>query len=69
MAEQDDNSFLQEQFGTFYEQLKEIPAFQAAQHAKEQVTRYIQQHPIQTTLIALGVGFVLGLLFSSRKSE
>ncbi|MFN3344246.1 MAG: YqjD family protein [Chloroherpetonaceae bacterium] len=68
MTEKEEPTSLQEQLGALYEQLKETSSFQTAKHATEQVTGYIEKHPIQSTLIALGVGFLLGALFSSRKS-
>jgi ElaB/YqjD/DUF883 family membrane-anchored ribosome-binding protein len=68
MAEREETNLLQEQLGALYEQLKETSSFQTARRATEQVTGYIEKHPIQSTLIALGVGFLLGALFSSRKS-
>jgi ElaB/YqjD/DUF883 family membrane-anchored ribosome-binding protein len=69
MAEKEQSALLQEQLDALYEQLKETPSFQTAKRAKEQVTGYIEKHPIQSALIALGVGFLLGALFSSRKGE
>ena len=69
MAEKEETALLQEQLDAFYEQLKESSPFQAAKRAKEQVTGYIEKHPVQSALIALGVGFLLGALFSSRKGE
>jgi len=32
-------------------------------HAKDTMTREIRTNPVQSSLIALGVGFVLGALF------
>jgi len=69
MAEKEEPVLLQEQLDAFYEQLKESSPFQTAKRAKEQVTGYIEKHPVQSALIALGVGFLLGALFTSRKSE
>jgi ElaB/YqjD/DUF883 family membrane-anchored ribosome-binding protein len=69
MAEKEEPALLQEQLDALYEQLKDSSPFQAAKRAKEQVTGYIEQHPVQSALIALGVGFLLGALFSSRKRD
>lgn len=63
----EDIADLQARLEDYYERLKETPQFQAAKRAKDQVAGYIERHPIQSALIALGVGFVLGLLFSPRK--
>lgn len=32
-------------------------------HAKERVTDEIQGHPVRSSLVALGIGFILGALF------
>jgi ElaB/YqjD/DUF883 family membrane-anchored ribosome-binding protein len=69
MAEKAENALLQEQLDALYEQLKETSSFQTAKRAKEQVTGYIEKHPVRSALIALGVGFLLGAFFSSRKGE
>lgn len=34
--------------------------------AKEKVERRVEEHPLQSAAIALGVGVVLGMLFSRR---
>lgn len=69
MAEKEETALLQEQLDALYEQLKETSSFQMAKRATEQVTSYIEKHPIQSALIALGAGFLLGALFSSRKGN
>ncbi len=69
MAEKEEPVMLQEQLDALYEQLKESSPFQTAKRAKEQVTGYIEKHPVQSALIALGIGFLLGALFSSRNRE
>ncbi len=69
MADKEQTALLQEQLNALYEQLKETSSFQTAKRATEQVTSYIERHPVQSTLIALGVGFLLGMLFSPRKGE
>mgnify|MGYP005838795227 CR=1 FL=1 len=69
MAQKEQPALLQEQLDALYEQLKETSSFQTANRAKEQLTGYIEKHPVQSALIALGVGFLLGALFSSRKGE
>ncbi len=69
MAEKEQPALLQEQLNALYEQLKETSSFQAAKRATEQVTGYIEKHPVQSALIALGVGFLLGALFSSRRGQ
>lgn len=69
MVEKEEPALLQERLDALYEQLKETKPFQTAKRAKEQVTGYIEKHPVQSALIALGVGFLLGALFSSRKDE
>lgn len=69
MNGKEETASLQEQLDALYEQLKETSSFQTVKRAKEQVTGYIEKHPVQSALIALGVGFLLGALFSSRKSE
>ncbi|MCS6988183.1 MAG: DUF883 C-terminal domain-containing protein [Chloroherpetonaceae bacterium] len=68
-SDREDVADLQARLEAYYELLKETPQYQAAQRAKERVAHYIKEHPIQSALIALGAGFVLGLLFSSRKSR
>lgn len=69
MAQKEQPALLQEQLDALYEQLKETSSFQIANRAKERLTAYIEKHPVQSSLIALGVGFLLGALFSSRKGE
>ncbi|MFQ3596918.1 MAG: DUF883 C-terminal domain-containing protein [Chloroherpetonaceae bacterium] len=69
MAEKEQPALLQEQLDALYEQLKETSSFQTAKRAKEQVTGYIEKRPVQSALIALGVGFLLGMLFSPRRGE
>jgi ElaB/YqjD/DUF883 family membrane-anchored ribosome-binding protein len=58
---------LHEQFSEYYEKLKDTPQFQAAKKAKENVVEYIEANPVQSSLIALGIGVALGMLFGRRR--
>jgi ElaB/YqjD/DUF883 family membrane-anchored ribosome-binding protein len=68
-SESEETELLQEQLGAYYEQLKETPQFQAVKRVKDNVANYIEKNPIQSAAIALGVGFLLGMLFNSRKRD
>ncbi len=35
--------------------------------SKDELTEMIQKHPLTSVAIALGVGFIIGKLFSNRK--
>ncbi len=67
MTGKEETPLLQEQLNTFYEQFKDSPPFQATKQVAEQLKRYVEAHPVQSALIALGIGFLLGALLSSRK--
>jgi ElaB/YqjD/DUF883 family membrane-anchored ribosome-binding protein len=67
IADLDTSENLQEQVQAYYEQLKETQPFQAVQQAKENLVEYIEENPVQSSLIALGVGIAIGLLFSRGK--
>lgn len=53
------NGLSSENLKDIEERLKEI---------KERTSEFVQKHPLTTIAIALGVGYVLGRLFSGRRS-
>lgn len=57
---------LNDKFAEYYEKLAETPQFQNVKEATDSVVEYVEKHPVQSALIALGVGFVLGLLVNRR---
>ncbi|PIO46925.1 MAG: hypothetical protein CMR00_13000 [[Chlorobium] sp. 445] len=59
---------LNEKVTEYYEKLAQTPQFQNVKEATDSVVEYVEKHPVQSALIALGIGFVLGLLVS-RNSD
>jgi ElaB/YqjD/DUF883 family membrane-anchored ribosome-binding protein len=57
---------LNDKFSEYYGKLAETPQFQNVKQATDSVVRYVEKHPVQTALIALGVGFLLGVLVNRR---
>ncbi len=57
---------LSDRFAGYYEKLAETPQFQNVKEATDSVLKYIERHPMQSALIALGIGFLLGLLVNRR---
>ncbi|RFM25211.1 MAG: DUF883 family protein [Candidatus Thermochlorobacter aerophilum] len=57
---------LSDRFAEYYEKLAETSQFQNVKEAADSVLKYIERHPVQSALIALGVGFLLGLLVNRR---
>jgi ElaB/YqjD/DUF883 family membrane-anchored ribosome-binding protein len=57
---------LNDKFAEYYEKLAETPQFQNVKEATDSVVKYVEKHPVQSVLIALGVGFLLGLLVNRR---
>ncbi|MCS7013883.1 MAG: hypothetical protein RMI34_12595 [Chloroherpetonaceae bacterium] len=60
---------IKDRLNEYYEQLAETPQFQNVKHAADSIVEYIQKHPIQSALVALGVGFVIGLLVNRRSDS
>lgn len=69
LAESARTGKIRDKLTEYYEQLSETPQFQNVKEATDSVIDYIQKHPIQSALIALGIGFVLGLIVNRRSDS
>ncbi len=57
---------LDEQLRAYYEQLQETPQYQTVKRAADNLATYIEKNPIQSALMALGAGVLIGLLLNRR---
>ncbi|KER09535.1 MAG: hypothetical protein HY22_10490 [[Candidatus Thermochlorobacteriaceae] bacterium GBChlB] len=62
----DQDTVLDERLRAYYEQLQETPQYQTVKRAADNVATYIEKNPIQSALIALGAGVLIGLLLNRR---
>lgn len=52
--------------GLSAENLKDIE--ERLKEIKDRTSEFVQKHPLTTVAIAVGVGFILGRIFSGRRS-
>lgn len=58
---------LNENLSEYYAHLKTSPAYHALKKAGEDTIDFIKENPVKASLISLGAGLLVGLLFSRKR--